>query len=108
MAGVLEITDENFKEEVTESDDTVLLDFYAAWCGPCKTIEPIVSQLAEEYADRGLKVGKVDIDAAQKLAVAQGVQSVPTLMIFKGGKPVDRMVGALPKPTIEEKIKQYL
>ena len=108
MADVMDITDENFQQEVVDADGTVLLDFYATWCGPCKTIAPIVEEMAQEFADQGLKVGKVDIDVAQKLATQFGVRGVPTLMFFKNGEKVDQMVGAQPRPAIEKKVKELL
>ncbi len=109
MAGqVLDITDDNFQTEIIESGAPALLDFYATWCGPCKTIAPIVEELAGEYAGQGVKVCKVDIDVAPNLAAQFGIQGVPTLMFFKGGEKVDQMVGAQNRPTIEGKIKELL
>ncbi len=109
MAGeVLQITDENFQNVVVDSKSAVLVDFYADWCGPCKTISPIVEEMAREFAEQGLTVGKVDIDKAQQLAVQFGIQGVPTLLFFKDGQKVDQLVGAHPKPIIEEKVKALL
>ena len=109
MAGeVLQITDENFQNVVVDSKSAVLVDFYADWCGPCKTISPIVEEMAREFAEQGLTVGKVDIDKAQQLAVQFGIQGVPTLLFFKDGQKVDQLVGAHPKPVIEEKVKAIL
>ncbi len=106
MAGdVLEITDENFQSEIIDSNAPVLLDFYADWCGPCKALTPIVEELAKSFAEQGLKVGKVNIDTAQQLAIQYGIQGVPTLIFFKGGEKVDQLVGAHRKPVIEEKVK---
>ena len=105
---VLWITDENFHKEIIESGAPAMLDFYATWCGPCKTIAPIVEELAREYADKGVKVGKVDIDVAGEVAAEYGIQGVPTLMFFKGGRKVDQIVGAQPKKAIETKLKALL
>ncbi|MFQ5654484.1 MAG: thioredoxin [Planctomycetota bacterium] len=105
---VLEINNDNFETEIVESGSVAMIDFYATWCGPCKTIAPIVEELAGEYADRGVKVAKVDIDNAQELATRYGIQGVPTLMFFKGGEKVDQIVGAQPRPVIEKKIQDLL
>ena len=95
MAGkILEITHENFQSEIVDSGAPAVLDFYATWCGPCKTIAPIVEQLATDYAAKGVKVGKVDIDVAGELAAQFSIQGVPTLVFFKNGKKVDQLVGA--------------
>ena len=105
---VVEITDENFQKEVLEAGETVLLDFHATWCGPCKTIAPIVEELAESYAEKGLKVGKVDIDVAPEVASRYSVQGVPTLMFFKNGEKIDQLVGAHPKNAIEKLLEQHI
>lgn len=101
------VTGENFKQEVTESELPVLVDFFAVWCGPCKLVSPIVDQLAGEYAGK-VKVCKVDVDQAQDLASEYGVMSVPTLVFFKGGEKVNQVVGALPKDKIEGHLKELL
>jgi thioredoxin 1 len=103
----IEITDANFKSEVMESTTPVLLDFWAEWCGPCKMIAPIVEQIATEYSGK-LKVGKVDVDSNQQTAMAFGIRSIPTLLIFKNGKVVDQIVGAVPKPALADKISKHL
>ena len=109
MAGkILEITDENFQKEIIDGGSPAMLDFYATWCGPCKTIAPIVEELAREYAEKGVKVGKVDIDVAGDLAAQYDIRGVPTLMFFKGGRKVDQIVGAQAKKAIEAKIKAML
>ena len=109
MAGqTLEITDANFQSEIIDSGAPALLDFYATWCGPCKTLAPIVDQLATEYADQGLKVGKVDIEDAKEVAAQFGITGVPTLIFFKDGQKVDQLMGAQPKATIESKLKELV
>lgn len=103
----VEVTDTNFQSEVLQSDKPVLLDFWAEWCGPCKMIAPVVEELAREYEGK-LKVGKVDVDSNQQTSMQYGVRSIPTLLIFKGGKVVDQLVGAVPKRILAEKITKHL
>lgn len=105
---VLEITDANFETEVEKSGDLTMVDFWATWCGPCRIVAPVVEQLADEYADQGLRVGKLDVDANPKTAMKFGVRSIPTILFFRDGEVVDRLVGAMPKPNFEEKISQLL
>ena len=92
---VITITKENFEAEVLKSAQPVLLDFWAAWCGPCRMLSPIVDEVAEERTD--VKVGKVNVDEQPELAGEFGVMSIPTLLVFKGGKLVNHAVGARPK-----------
>ena len=109
MANVLDITDENFEAEVINSATPVLVDFGATWCGPCRALAPIVEDLAKEYAGR-LKVGTVDIDQAQRTAATFGIMSVPTVLFFKGGKQVEKLVG-LPrnaKADLRQRIENVL
>lgn len=103
----IEATDVNFKEEVLESDLPVLVDFWATWCAPCSIVSPFVEEIAKEYEGR-LKVCKVNVDEAQRAATEYGIMSIPTLAIFKDGKMVDSIIGAVPKTSIEEKIKPYI
>ena len=105
---VLEITDTNFGEEVRDRDELSMVDFWAAWCGPCRLIAPLIEQLAEDYADRGLRVGKLDVDSNPQTASQFGVRSIPTVLFFRNGVVVDKVVGAVPRPHLEEKIKQHL
>ncbi len=104
---LVEVTDTNFQTEVLKSDKPVLLDFWAEWCGPCKMIAPVVEELAKEY-DGKLKVGKVDVDSNQQTSMQYGIRSIPTLLIFKGGKVVDQLVGAVPKKMLAEKVAKHL
>lgn len=101
------VTDENFQSEIEQADGLAMVDFWAAWCGPCRLVAPIVDQLATEY-DGQLKVGKLDVDANQRTAARFNVRSIPTLLFFKDGQVVDQIVGALPKPHLERKIKELL
>lgn len=101
---VLKITSENFEEEVLKSDKTVLIDFYADWCGPCRMMGPIVEEIANTAAEN-VKVGKVNVDDNQELAVKFGIMSIPTLIIFKNGKPVESLIGVRDKAEIMEKLK---
>ncbi len=103
----VEVTDANFQNEVLNSDKPVLIDFWAEWCGPCKMIAPMVEELANEY-DGKLKVGKVDVDSNQQTSMQYGIRSIPTLLIFKGGKVVDQLVGAVPKKMLAEKVAKHL
>jgi thioredoxin 1 len=103
----VEVTDANFKTEVLESKTPVLVDFWAEWCGPCKMIAPVVEELAKEY-DGKLRVGKVDVDSNQQTAMQFGVRSIPTLLIFKNGRVVDQIVGAVPKRMLAEKVLKHL
>ncbi len=103
----VEVTDSNFQNEVLNSATPVLIDFWAEWCGPCKMIAPVVEELAKEY-DGKLKVGKVDVDSNQQVSMQFGIRSIPTLLIFKQGKVVDQLVGAVPKRMLVEKITKHL
>ncbi|MCB2153638.1 thioredoxin [bacterium] len=104
---VLAVTDSNFQAEVLNSSTPVLVDFWATWCGPCLRVAPIVEELANEN-DGKLKVVKLNVDEAGDTAGEYGVQSIPTLVIFKGGQEVDRIVGAVPKSTLQAAIDRNL
>lgn len=97
----------NFEQEVLKSDLPVMVDFWAVWCGPCKVLSPIVEELANEYAGK-VKVGKVNVDENNQLAMQYNVMSIPTLKFFKGGKLVGEMVGAAPKNIVEKELQKYL
>jgi thioredoxin 1 len=107
MSNELEITDANFAAEVEQADTPVLVDFWAPWCGPCKMIAPIVEEIATEYQGK-LKVGKLNTDENQQVPTKFGVMSIPTLMIFKDGQVVERIVGAQPKEALTSKIDEAL
>jgi thioredoxin 1 len=107
MAENLAVTSSEFQDKVLNSDTPVLVDFWAEWCAPCKAIGPSIEQLAGEYAGKA-KVFKVDVDRDGELASRYGVMSIPALLVFKGGKVVDQMVGAAPKPQIAALIDRAL
>lgn len=100
-------TDDNFDQEALKSDVPVLVDFWAAWCGPCRMIAPIVEELAEEY-DGKVKVGKLDVDANQQTAIKYGVRSIPTVLLFKGGEVAETIIGAVPKQAFIEKLESVV
>lgn len=106
MGAAAEFTADNFQSEVLESDQPVLVDFWATWCGPCRQIAPIIDQLAGDNSTA--KVGKLDVDAHQSLAMQYGVQSIPTLLLFKGGQVVERVMGVQPKSKLQELINKHV
>ena len=101
------VTDETFGEQVLKSDVPILVDFWAIWCGPCRMVAPIVDELAHEHAGQ-LKVMKLDVDENENTAMAYGVMSIPTLILFKNGQPVERIVGFRPKGDLAKKILPHL
>ena len=102
--GVLTINSENFKSEVLESSQKVLIDFYADWCGPCKMMGPVVEEIAEEHSD--VKVVKINVDNAEDIAIKYQIMSIPTLIVVKGGQEVNRSIGLISKEKIEELIEK--
>ena len=105
--GVLEVSDATFDQEVLKSEQPVLVDFWAVWCGPCKAIGPIVDSVAATYAGR-LKVAKVNVDQNAATPSRYGIRGIPALLLFKGGKVVDQIVGYVPQDVIEEKIQRLV
>ncbi len=99
----LELTDANFDELVLKSDKPVLVDFWAVWCGPCRMVAPIVEELAKDYEGRAV-IGKVDVDNNPEISARLGIRNIPTLLFFKNGEQVDKVVGAVPKQTFVAKL----
>lgn len=106
MGNTLEITDSNFNDVISKNK-TVLVDFWAEWCGPCRMIGPVIEELANEYEGKAI-IGKLDIDSNQESSVKYGVRSIPTILTFKDGEIVDRQVGAVPKETLTNIIDSQL
>jgi thioredoxin 1 len=107
MPEMVNLTDQNFESEVIKSDKPVLVDFWAEWCAPCRMVAPVVEQINEDYAG-DIKVGKLDVDSSPVISAQLGVMSIPTLILFRDGKPVQRMVGFQPKPSLKSKIDAAL
>jgi len=108
MSGdVVQVTDENFNDEVIKSDLPVLVDFWAEWCGPCKMVEPEVEKLLDEKKEV-LKVGRLNVDESRDTAIKYGISSIPTLMLFKNGEVKEKLIGAMSKDRILDKISQHL
>jgi thioredoxin 1 len=105
---VTEITDANFADEVEKSEGLHMIDFWAVWCGPCRLIAPVVAELAEEYQDQGLKVGKLDVDSNPQTTARFRVMSIPSVLFFKDGEQVDQVVGAVPRAVLEGKVQEHL
>ena len=102
-----EVTDATFKEEVLSSDIPVLVDFWAPWCGPCRMVGPIVDEIAQEQADK-LKVVKLNTDENLETASAYGITSIPALYVFKGGEVAKTIIGARPKPALEQELAEFI
>ncbi len=103
----VEITDQSFQETVLNSDKPVLVDFWATWCGPCRMLGPIIEEVAADFEGKAI-VGKVDVDNNQQVSVDYGIRNIPTVLIFKNGEVVDKIVGVAPKEVIAEKLNSYL
>ena len=107
MSKAVEFTDGNFEEEVLQSDQPVLVDFWAEWCGPCRMIGPVVEEMAGEYEGKA-KIGKVNVDLNPEVSVKYGIRSIPALLIFKYGQVVDQIVGAVPKTHLSKQLDAQL
>jgi thioredoxin 1 len=105
--GPIVVTDASFTTEIEQGSGLSLVDFWAAWCGPCRMVAPVVAQLASEYSGR-LKVAKLDVDANQQVSTKYNIRSIPSILFFKDGKHVDTVVGAVPKALLERKIQEHL
>ncbi len=107
MAHPLVLTDATFDQEVLQSDRPVLVDFWAEWCGPCKVIAPAIAELAAEFEGK-VKIAKLDVDSNNDSAAKFGIRGIPALLIFKGGKKVDEIIGAAPKQVIKQRLEALL
>ncbi|MBR9690961.1 thioredoxin [Candidatus Woesearchaeota archaeon] len=107
MGNVVNLTDQNFEKEVTKADTPVIVDFWAEWCGPCKMMAPVFEELAGDYKGKG-KFAKLDTDKFPQVSGSHGVQGIPTLIVFKGGKEIGRIVGFAPKDQLKHKIDEIV
>jgi thioredoxin 1 len=107
MSDILEVTDDTFEAEIVNSDIPAMVDFWAAWCGPCKMVAPVVEELAQDY-DGKIKIAKMDVDQNRQTPAKFGIRNIPTLILFKGGEVAQTIIGAQPKSSIEEELKKLL
>ncbi len=103
----LEFTDANFQTEVLDSDKLSVIDFWAEWCGPCRAIGPVIEELSKEYEGK-VKIGKVNVDVNPNTSMNYGITSIPAILFVKGGKVVDKQIGAVPKSVLDKKIQAHL
>ena len=104
---LIHVTDSDFEQEILKSEKPALVDFWAPWCGPCQKIAPIIEELAAEYKDK-VKVAKLNVDESRKVATDLGVMSIPTIILFKGGKVIDKVIGLVPKDRLKEFVNKAL
>jgi len=107
MSNEIQLTDANFKKEVLDSSGVILVDFWAEWCGPCQMMGPVIEQLASEFSGKA-RVGKLNVDENPQTAASYGITAIPTLVIFKGGKAVDKIVGLQPKEVIASRLSAQI
>jgi thioredoxin 1 len=107
MSEAKEVTDESFAEDVLNSKDTIMVDFWAEWCGPCKAVSPILDQIAHEHADK-IKIVKLNVDDNPQMAMRYQITSIPAMKVFRGGEVVKTVIGAKPKPAIEADLAEFL
>ena len=103
----LELTDSNFQTQVLDSDKLTVVDFWAEWCGPCRAIGPVIEELSKEYTGR-VNIGKVNVDQNPEVSMNYGITSIPAILFIKGGKVVDKQIGAVPKSVLDKKIASHL
>jgi thioredoxin 1 len=107
LSSATEVTDANFEELVINSQDTIMVDFWAEWCGPCRAVSPILDQIASEHADK-IKIVKLNVDDNPQMAMKYQITSIPAMKVFRGGEVVKTVIGAKPKPAIEADLAEFL